>query len=254
MRSCIYRGWVRHRRFEPVPHRFSYPLYMVYVDLAELPTVFDRRWLWSSRGPAPAWFRRADYLGDPDTDLDQSVRDTAESLTGLRPTGPIGVLTQLRCLGFVMNPVTFYYCFGSEGERVEAILAEITNTPWGERHTYALRGSGEGDGACGATHRFAKAFHISPFMGMDQEYAWRCSDPRERLVVHMENRVDGEKLFDASLLMRRVEMTGPAMAATLARHPWMTARVAAGIYWQALRLRLKNVPYHDHPTRPGVPT
>lgn len=225
---------------------------MMYLDLAELPTVFDDRWFWSSRRPAPAWFRREDYLGDPETDLDQAVRETAESLTGFRPAGPIGVLTHLRYLGFVMNPVTFYYCFGSDGETVETILAEITNTPWGERHTYALRG--DGDGACGATHRFAKEFHISPFMDMDHEYAWRFSDPGEKLVVHMENRVAGDKLFDASLSLRRVEMTGLAMAATLVRHPWMTARVAAGIYWQALRLRLKNVPYHEHPASVGVPS
>lgn len=223
---------------------------MMYLDLAELPTVFDGRWLWSSGHPAVAWFRREDYLGDPETHLDEAVRETAESLTGFRPDGPIGVLTHLRYLGFVMNPVTFYYCFGKDGETVDTILAEITNTPWGERHTYALRG--DGDSACGATHRFAKEFHISPFMNMDHEYAWRFSEPGERLVVHMENRVSGDKLFDASLSMRRVEMTGPTMAATLVRHPWMTARVAAGIYWQALRLRLKNVPYHAHPAGVGV--
>ncbi len=259
MRSCIYEGTVRHRRHSPVPHTFAYPLFMMYLDLEEVPAVFEGRWLWSADRPAPAWFRRADYLGDPGRPLDAEVRREAERLTGRRPAGPIRMLTHLRYFGYVMNPVTFYYCFGEGGEHVETILAEITNTPWSERHTYGLTsadpacdpaGDPAGDpahGPCDRQHRFEKAFHISPFMGMRQEYAWRFSPPGARLVVHMESAENGDKLFDASLLLRRVEISGRSLAKALARHPWMTARVAAAIYWQALRLRLKGNPYHEHP-------
>ena len=222
---------------------------MMYLDLDEIPTVFDRRWLWSSSAPRPAWFRRADYLGDAGVELSTSVRAEAERLTGHRPGGPIRMLTHLRYFGYVMNPVTFYYCFAEDGERIDVILAQITNTPWGERHTYALRSDERGESPAGSRHRFAKSFHISPFMGMDQEYTWLFSDPGLDLVVHMENREESEMLFDATLKLRREEITGSSLARALVRYPWMTARVAAGIYWQAIRLRLKGAPYHDHPDR-----
>jgi DUF1365 family protein len=220
---------------------------MMYLDLDELDTVFDGRWLWSTRGPAAAWFRRADYLGDPEVDLATAVRDTAERLTGQRPAGPIRMLTHLRCLGYVLNPVTFYYCFGSDGTTIETILAEITNTPWSERHTYAL--TGDPGSVCDTRHRFAKAFHISPFMTMDHTYEWRFSEPEHRLFVHMENMRDGEKVFDASLLLHRQEITGASLARTLVRHPAMTLTVVAGIYWQAFRLWLKRTPYVEHPDK-----
>ena len=249
MKSCIYSGVVRHRRITPVPHAFKYPLYMMYLDLEELPSLFERRWLWSTSSPAPARFRREDYLGSPEVDLAEAVREEAERLTGRRPKGPIRVLTHLRLLGYVMNPVTFYYCFGPDGETVDTIVAEITNTPWNERHTYAVSAMGEEGGACDRPHRFGKSFHVSPFMEMEQEYEWRFSPPRARLLVHMTNRMRRERVFDATLVLLREEISGPALARVLARHPWMTARVAAAIYWQALRLWLKRTPYHEHPER-----
>lgn len=249
MKSCIYEGAVRHRRFGPVAHGFRYPLYMMYLDLDELPDLFEGRWLWSTSGPALARFRRADYFGRPEVDLADEVRGEAARLTGRRPAGPVRMLTHLRYFGYVMNPVTFYYCFDPADECVETIVAEITNTPWGERHTYALSGSAEGRSPCGTPHRFAKAFHVSPFMPMQQEYEWTFAEPRARLRVHMTNRIAGDRVFDATLALRRREITGAALAGALARYPWMTARVAAGIYWQALRLRLKRAPYHEHPRR-----
>jgi DUF1365 family protein len=247
--SCIYRGTVRHRRHGPVPHEFTYPLFMLYLELSELPDVFAERWLWSTRAPAPAWFRRADYLGDRNVSLSEAVRAEAERLTGRRPEGAIRMLTHLRYLGLVMNPVTFYYCFAPDGVRVDTILAEITNTPWKERHVYALSPQGSDDTPTDGPHRFTKAFHVSPFMPMTQDYVWRFSTPGRGLAVHMENHENHARVFDATLTMRREEITAGSLARTLMRFPWMTARVAAGIYWQALRLRLKRTPYHEHPAR-----
>jgi len=246
--SAIYRGTVSHRRTEPVLHAFRYPLFMMFLDLDELPRLFQRRWLWSAERPALAWFRRADYLGDPGTELAEAVRERARALTGHRPTGPVRMLTHLRYFGFVMNPVSFYYCYESDGRTLDTILAEITNTPWRERHTYALRADGA-DAGHDVRRRFDKAFHVSPFMAMDQEYEWRLSAPGDRLLVHMRNRTASGPIFDASLDMERQEISGPALAGALVRYPLMTVRVAAGIYWQALRLRLKGSPYHDHPSR-----
>jgi DUF1365 family protein len=247
VKSCIYEGFVRHRRMQPTPHAFTDRLFMMYLDLDELPSLFEGRWLWSSHRAAPARFRREDYLGSPDVELAEAVRAEAERLTGHRPSGPIRMLTHLRYLGFIMNPVTFYYCFGRNGEKVETILAEITNTPWRERHTYALRSGGDPGEVCEGSRRFAKSFHVSPFMPMEQEYEWRFSEPGRRLRVHMANRLDGERVFDADLLLQRREISGRGLALVLARHPWMTVRVASGIYWQAFRLWLKGTPHHQHP-------
>ena len=222
---------------------------MMYLDLDELPDVFDGRWCWSAQGPAPAWFRRTDYLGDAGTDLAESVRDEAERLTGTRPAGPIRMLTNLRYLGVVMNPVTFYYCFPPEGEHPDVILAEITNTPWRQRHTYALSAGTTNGAATETPHRFRKEFHVSPFMAMDQEYVWHMTTPEKRLLIHMENFEGGQKLFDATLKLKREDISGASLARALLRFPWMSARIAVGIYWQALRLRAKRTPYHPPPRR-----
>ena len=248
MKSAIYRGWVRHRRRTEVTNTFQYELFMMYLDLDELPRVFQRRWLWSADRPAPAWFRRADYLGDPAVPLDCAVRDVVAVRTGRRPDGPIRLLTNLRYFGYVMNPVSFYYCYDATDTRLDTIVAEVTNTPWGERHAYVL--SADPTVSADATQRFTfpKALHVSPFMAMDQRYDWQFSPPGSRLVVHMNNLSRRDKVFDATLVLERVEITGASLAATLARHPFMAAKVAAGIYWQALRLWLKGARFHHNPT------
>lgn len=245
--SALYVGRVRHRRLGAPAHAFEYPVFMTWLDLGELDRVFAGRWFWSAGRPAPAWFRRADYLGDPAAPLDTAVRDLVGARTGRRPAGPVRLLTNLRMFGLAFNPVSFYYCFDPAGERVETIVAEVSNTPWNERHCYVLSRRGEGPLA----FRAAKEFHVSPFMGMDAEHHFRFSPPGEWLVAHIENRRGGETVFDATLSLERRPITGATLAATLARFPFMTAQVLAGIYWEALRLWLKGARYHAHPRDPG---
>ncbi|RIK67445.1 MAG: DUF1365 domain-containing protein [Planctomycetota bacterium] len=247
MQSCIYEGRVRHRRHAPVRHAFDYGLFLMYLDLAELPALFRRRALWSVERFNLAQFRRGDHHGDPAVPLDTAIRSLVEARTGRRPAGPIRILTHLRYFGYVFNPVSFYYCFDPDDRRVETIVAEINNTPWGEQHCYVLPVSSSA--TAGAHHRFRlrKDFHISPFMDMNLAYDWRFTEPGRRLAVHMESYDRGKSLLDVTMSMTRRAISGPALARVLARYPLMTARVITAIYWQALRLRLKKVPFFAHP-------
>jgi len=263
--SAVYVGWVRHRRFEPVEHEFRYPLFLMYLDLAELPGVLDPYPLFSARGRALARFRREDFMGDPCQPLDECARGAVEEATGVYPSGPVRLLAGLRYFGHSFNPVSLYYCFDPAEERVDAIVADVQNIPWGERHPYVLaRGERRGS-VLGA--ELEKTFHVSPLMGMDQTYAFRASEPGERLSVHIESRPretaknhnsrgssrsrGAPKQFDATLNLRRRELSRRTLTTMLARYPAMSLQVVAKIYAQSLRLKLKGARYYPHPEATG---
>lgn len=243
MKSSLYVGRIQHRRHAPRRNAFRYRIYMTLLDLDELPTLFDRYWLWSARRPALAWFRRADFHGDARQALSDAVRDTVEQHTGKRPTGPIRLLTHLRYFGFSFNPVSFYYVYDASDAQVETIVAEITNTPWHERHCYVLPAN------TAHAWRFSKEFHVSPFMPMDMQYHWRLTDPAQTLHVHMENWRSSEKQFDATLTLQRQPINSLTLARALLSVPLVSLQVVTLIYWQALKLLLKRVPLHTHPDK-----
>ncbi len=246
--SAIYTGYVRHRRFRPTQNAFRYRTFMMYLDLDELPHVFDRAALWSYERFNVACFQRRYFYGDSQTPLAEAVRSGTAAAIGREVVGPIRMLTHLRYWGYCYNPVTFYYLFGADGKTLEAITAEITNTPWGERHAYYLDCRKAVSPKAGSYRwQFPKAFHISPFMPMDVHYDWRFRIPGENLNVHMQNIVEGQKHFDATLTLTRQEITPARLNKVLAYYPVMTTKVVTMIHWQALRLWLKRTPFYEHP-------
>lgn len=248
MNSCLYEGWVRHRRTLPRPHAFRYRLFMLLLDLDELDTVFKGRWLWSTRSPNLAWLRRADHLGPSEQPLKQSVLGLVQARLGFRPDGRVYLLTHLRYFGYGFNPVSFYYCRAKDGGAIQAIVAEINNTPWGEQFCYVMDARGPTQQRA-RRFQLDKAFHVSPFMPMDQSYDWRFSSPGPNLLVHMINRQGGETQFDATLNLRQRPISPFNLARALAVFPLLTVKVIAAIYWQALRLWLKRIPSHTHPAK-----
>ena len=243
--SAIYQGAIRHRRFAVRPREFRHQIAMAYIDLEELPRLLGGR-LVAAR-PGLVRFRRRDYLGDPALPLARAVRELVLERTGRAPQGPIRLLTHLRTFGHCFNPVSFHFCFGADGKRPEAVLADVSNTPWGESHAYVI-GSTPGEGRM-ISGRIEKQFHVSPLMGMDHVYEWRTSVPDERLQVQIESHHEGRLAFDATLALKRRELDPATAKQMLRRYPAMTAQVVAKIYWQALRLRLKGAPWFPHPER-----
>jgi len=246
LRSAVYTGWVRHRRRVPHPHAFRYRLAMMYLDLGELDRVFARRWLWSVGRRNVAAFHRRDYLGDPSVPLDEAVRARVEQALGRRPAGPIRLLTHLRYFGYCFNPVSFYYCYAADGDTLDCIVAEITNTPWRERHSYVLDvATSERHGSAHAW-RFGKAFHVSPFLPLDLDYAWRLQAPGDALRIHMDVIRGEASEFDATLVLERRPIGAAGLARVLLGYPLMTLRILVAIHWQAFLIWCKRNPVYDH--------
>lgn len=241
--SAIYEGWLRHRRFLPRAHEFTYNTRLFYLDLDELPNLFEGLCLWSDNKKTPGQFKRSDYLGDPDIPLKESVREEVTRLQGYCPNGPVRMLTNLRIWGFCFNPVTLYYIFEPGTSAPACILAQVNNTPWNQRHTYLVPcdpDSGK------ANTRFAKEFHVSPFNPMEMDYVWASTNPDKNLLVHMENHREGSCHMDATLNLTRHEWQPKILRRILWTTPWQSLKIPLAIYWQALRLQIKRTPFYGH--------
>jgi DUF1365 family protein len=250
MHSCLYEGTVWHRRRDPFLHQFRYDVSFLYIDLDEVEVAFRNRWLWSASRPSFAWFRRQDYLGPAKQPLVESVREvlTKNGLADVQ--GPIRLLTHPRYFGFVMNPVSFYFCYDKSGETLEAVIADVTNTPWKERHSYVIRAADlHSPGTF--SRSLEKVFHVSPFLPMEMTYQWQLSAPGEQLKVHIESRKEERSVFSATMSLARRPWTTANLRRALWRFPFMTHRVALAIYWQALQIWWKGAKYYPHPVTPN---
>mgnify|MGYP003122867244 FL=1 len=248
--SCLYEGSIRHRRFRTTSHEFCYPLFFFYLDLDELDEVFRAAPLVSTRRFSLVRYNRADYVGEADQPLTDSIRKIVQTDAGIEFDGPIRMLAHVRYASFVFNPISLYYCFHADGQSPAAVIAEVTNTPWRERHCYVIPWESNHRVQ---RHRCEKAFHVSPFLPMDLEYQWRLSNPGRSLSIHLEDHDQDGCLFDSTLLMKRKPLTPTQLAKTLLRFPLMTGQVVGGIYWQAFRLWLKKTPSFPHPRPSEVP-
>jgi len=237
---------------------------MIYLDLDEWPCIARSRLPLYDAPFAPASFRREDHFGNRETSLKEAVLRQVESVTGKRPGGAVRMLGNLRHFGYYFSPLNLFYCFAKDGGSIEAVLAEVSNTPWNEKHCYVLWEGNRAESPQRATKasskhmhfRHPKEFHVSPFMDLNFDYAWKispppCKSPCNRLSVHLENWKGEEKTFDATLSLKRRELTTARWLRTLAMNPWMTGQVVAGIYYQAYQLWRKRMAYYPHPNRPA---
>jgi uncharacterized protein len=241
MKSAIYEGSVVHSRRHPIDHRFAYRISMPLVYLDELEDLCRLHPLWSAGRANVVSYRRADYLGRGATSLEESVRDIVQERLGWRPSGPIAMLAHPRTWGWLFNPIALYYCFEPSTGAVEALVAEVTNTPWHERHAYVVGAPG--------IHHFPKALHVSPFFGMDGTYALSYEPPDRNLSLRLDLLEGETQVFHAGLHLQRREVNRKELGRLLWSHPFMTARVSAAIYRQAFSLWREGAPFVAHPGR-----
>ncbi|WP_339843811.1 DUF1365 domain-containing protein [uncultured Halopseudomonas sp.] len=245
LNSALYSGIIRHRRHAPRKHAFRYRISMLWLDLQEQSQVFGMSGLWSGRWWSPMRFRERDYLSMHRREGEQ-LADTARRLVSeelsLTLAGPVRMLTQVRSFGMLFNPVSFYYCHDND-DQLRAIIAEVSNTPWRERFCYVMAT----DPAQAAQQfELSKAFHVSPFLPPELSYRMRFTRPGETLLVHMEDWQADSRLFDATLTLNRRSLNPKMLRNEALSFPFMVAKTVTGIYWQALRLALKRIPFFHH--------
>lgn len=245
--SSLYIGNLEHRRFLPKPHKFNYSVFYFYIDLDEVTSIFRFPFLLSLNFPGICSFWRKDYYGDHLKDLKTEIHNLIQDRTGERIEGPVRLLTNISYFGFCFNPVSFYYCFDSDKTTLKYIVAEVTNTPWKERHQHVLKFKSESK----EIYELAKDFHVSPFMPMNIDYKWVFHKPHEEAFVYMQNRYSGEKdlLFDSTLRLKKLSLTFRNLVWVLMRFPLITVKTMAAIYYQAARLYFKRTPFHTHPSK-----
>ena len=241
----LYAGTLRHRRFRPRQHEFTYTLFMAFLDIDRIPDLMAQS-PWTSHNRFNwASFDDRDHFGNPQLPLRERVTQDAREQGVALPDGPIFLLTHLRYFGYCFNPISFYFCYESGGQ-LDTILAEVKST-FGESHNYWLSPRNQRPEERSLRYQCPKAMHVSPFMDMNLLYDFALTKPGDQFVAHMKTLETSQPLFDATLVLKREPWTPRSLARILLRHPWMTAKVIGAIHWEALRLFLKRVPVFTRP-------
>lgn len=236
----------------PTPHKFQYRVFMPCVDLEQLQHTADKnRWISLERFNLLS-FRRKDFAGDPSTPLADHIRQLVQQHAGQRPAGPVRLLANFACLGYSLNPIAIYWCHNAQGQLTH-LVGSVTNTPWGERQDYVFSVPQNSNGRFELLNN--KQMHVSPFMGMDMQYRWRIRYQPDQptgqaaINVNIDTLKNGHSIFSAALALKPIPLTSQSVFSALLRHPMMTGQVLLGIYWQALRLWRKHIPYIQHPDK-----
>lgn len=243
--AAIYKGTVTHTRTMPAKRSFTYQVYMMYVNVEEIESLCQKSWLWShTRRFWPASFRRDDFHQNNELPLRQALQKTLHEKAGIIHDGPIYMLSNWRLFGFNFNPLTTYYCFEKDAANPSYIIAEVTNTPWKERHSYVIACDSE------SHHHgsiFDKKMHVSPFFPMNMQYNWKGTTPGESLKINLKNSTSGKTCLIANLDLNRIPATEKNLNSIVIQFPFMTVKVILGIYWQALKLWANRTQVFSHP-------
>lgn len=258
LNNALVKGWVRHRRYKPKKHQFEYNMTWTLLDLDKVEEQFKESEFWSIERANIISYRQADFH---QSDNDKNYRRTPPEVTKQNIThsikkekgkdfnGRIFMMAHLRNYGYNFNSVCFYYCY-DQSDNLQFIVSEITNTPWGERHSYIF--DCEADNSSNRRSlkqfKFNKEFHVSPFITMDMHYRWTFMVAPDSLRVHMViYSAEGEKYFDTTFTAKLLPLNKKAMRDYAFKHALQPQKMSFLIYWQALKLWLKRFKVYDHP-------
>ncbi len=245
-------GDIRHHRYIPKKHMFRYNMYWSLLDLDKLNENADRYRFFSNETWNLLSYRKQDFIGAGKQQTKDSVLNFLSKETNKAFDGKVFILSHLRFLGFNFNSVSFYFCIDKQGE-LQYIISEITNTPWGERHAYlhSCEKSLSRSGCC--IFNFSKNFHISPFVSMDMNYQWLFKITNSNMRIHMKvtkknkEKNDPLKVLDVTFTGKHLPLTQANISKLIFKNPFQPLKMIFGIYWQALRLWFKKVPFYSHP-------
>lgn len=246
--SKIFKGTVSHTRMRETKHTFTYNIELPYFDLTEVDKLFNSSFLWSKNRFNIASFHEKDFFDNLNGSLFNHVKCIAQPYLSGKEIKHIRVLGNCRFLGLFFNPICVYYCF-DETNKCLGCIAQVTNTPWLEKHCYfipAQSNSHYDSKSLRQQHIFEKRFHVSPFMPMNQIYHWNSLFTDEKLSIHMKNFEEGKEVFNVSLKLKPTSIKEYSFTRFALAKPLNVCKTISAIYYQALKLWLKKSTFYNH--------